>query len=211
MASIIAFSRCLSGGTCHITTSTSFDNPAIDPRCLTHLANVEVLSNGVTLSKKYSQRRLYKRGSRGDTSSLLAKPIQLNSVAEVCNKVLWHRILSYRRSCLGQATEEKLHIRGAKELRLVDASVFLVHISMSLVATAYAVRLSRRVGQSELRTYRVLNISAWQRLLSTAELRSIRNCKGEFEVRPLRTKDIFSRCNFEPYRTIASAPPMKAT
>lgn len=130
----------LSRGTVHIKTSLATDHPAVDPAFLKNESDVDVLAAGLKmlghveqsphLRDKISQR-LYPRPEADMFSTQEMK----DAVREIC--------MSEYHACgsvaMGDATDTKLVVKGTRNVRCVDASIFPNHVSGNIVSSVYAV------------------------------------------------------------------------
>ena len=137
---VAAVSRPLSLGTCHITTASPFDDPAIDPAYLNHPADVAVLGKGLELIEKIVEtspfKEKIKRRYTPVAGDALVSELGREEYARKYSGTEYHPLGTV---AMGQATDARLRVKGTKGLRVVDASVFPMHISANLVATVYAV------------------------------------------------------------------------
>ncbi|RDW82955.1 hypothetical protein BP5796_04446 [Coleophoma crateriformis] len=135
--------RPASVGSCHITSAEPKADPAIDPAYLTHQSDVEVLIKGYRLiSKMVSTSPLKEKIAKryGPDESL---DLSTHEAAEkwIRNHVAteYHPIgtVGMGKEGVG-AVDSNLKVYGVKGIRVVDASVFPLHISGNPLATVYA-------------------------------------------------------------------------
>jgi choline dehydrogenase-like flavoprotein len=131
----------LSRGSVHIKTSNVSDQPEIDPGFLRHPADAAVLAAGVKLLSKI-----------GDSKAMEGKVAQRTfprdpkldfSDTEQAEAAVRDFVMSEYHpagSCaVGDALDSKLRVKGVKNLRVADASVFPNHVSGNCLSSVYAV------------------------------------------------------------------------
>ena len=130
----------LSRGSVHITSSNVSNHPEIDPGFLRHPADAAVLAAGVKmLSKitdsqamqgKFVQRTFPKDPKLDFTDTKQAEA----AVRDFCMSE-YHPAGS---CAVGDALDAKLRVKGVKNLRVADASVFPNHVSGNCLSSVYA-------------------------------------------------------------------------
>lgn len=140
----VYLTRSLSVGSCHAISADPTVDPAIDPAYLSHPADLEVLQKGIeyvervvaTSPFKEKIKRRYYPKEDTDFSSKKARE-------EYTRRALntgYHLSSSVAMGVEGVgAVDERLRVRGAKGLRVIDASVIPVHISGNMQSTVYAI------------------------------------------------------------------------
>lgn len=140
----MTFAACLqypaSRGTVNIPSSDPLTQPAIDPAFLTHPADVAVLAAGLEFCQRVVETaHLTSQVAR----RLLPEPeVNVFHRSEAAKAIHEHVATEYHPcgSCaMGVVVDERLRVKGVKELRTVDGSVFPNHISGNLMASVYAV------------------------------------------------------------------------
>lgn len=139
----VCLARPFSAGSCHITSSNPFDDPAIDPAYLSHPADIDLLQKGLQLVDKVAstsplKEKIKRRYHPG--------PLDLNDREQVAEYLRtntgteYHPIGSVSMGVKGTgAIDGRLRVWGCKNLRVVDASIMPIHVSGNIVATVYAI------------------------------------------------------------------------
>lgn len=131
----------LSRGSVHIKTANVSDQPEIDPGFLRHPADAAVLAAGVKMLDKISDskamdgkfaKRTFPKESKLDFTD--------TKQAEAAVKDFVMSEYHPAGSCaVGDALDAKLRVKGVKNLRVADASVFPNHVSGNCLSSVYAV------------------------------------------------------------------------
>lgn len=129
-----------SRGSVHITSSDPTMDPAIDPAYLTHPSDVAILAAGLEFIERVTQ------------SPMLRDQIRRRIEPDPCVNLFDRKQAEaeVRRRCMteyhpcgscaiGDVVDERLKVKGVRGLRVVDASVFPVHVSGNILSTVYAV------------------------------------------------------------------------
>lgn len=130
----------LSRGSVHARSSNAMEAPEIDPGFLRHPVDVDVLAAGIV----FADRVFQSTSLIGKIGRRVSPPPDLNlsNMEEVRHFVRDH-IVSYHHAlgtcAMGQVVDEKLQVKGARALRVVDASVMPMQISAAIMATVYAI------------------------------------------------------------------------
>jgi len=131
----------LSRGSVHIKTADVNDHPALDPALLKHPADTAVLATGLKLldqiaSSKAMEGKIAQRTFPADAKVDLSDLSQAE--AHVRDSVLteYHPVGS---CAVGDAVDTKLRVKGVRNLRVADASVFPNHVSGNCLSSVYAV------------------------------------------------------------------------
>lgn len=130
----------LSRGTVHITSSDPLAAPRIDPGYFRNEIDAKILAAGMKWMDQVAKhpamaKSLARRELPPDNASL-------DSEQERIEYVKNHISTQYHlmgTCALGEATDNELRLKGVKGLRVVDASVFPMHVSGNIMATTYAV------------------------------------------------------------------------
>ncbi|SMQ54443.1 unnamed protein product [Zymoseptoria tritici ST99CH_3D7] len=137
---IMALQYPVSRGSVHIKTANVEDHPALDPGFLSHPADVAVLGAGITMLGRSAQSP-----HLADKISRQVKPAPEVDICDPDQAEAWVRqwILSEYHPCgsvaLGDALDTRLRVKGAKNLRVIDASVFPNHVSGNIQSSVYMV------------------------------------------------------------------------
>lgn len=144
----ISFMTCaqrpLSVGSIHITSNDPLVDPAIDPRYLSHPADLEILGKGMELLTKIANTSPFKEKIKRRYDPALE--IDFKNKIEAENYLRGHSATQYHPiGTVGMgiegegACDDRLKVWGCKGLRVVDASVIPLHISGNIIATVYAI------------------------------------------------------------------------
>lgn len=129
-----------SRGSVHVRSSKPEDQPAIDPAWLTHQADIDVLAAGMKF--------LHQTSMAEPLASKLEKRIAPTpdldlTKTEDCKKAVLQWYMSEYHPCgsvaMGDALDSRLRVKGVKNLRVADASVFPGNVSGNIVSTVYMV------------------------------------------------------------------------
>jgi choline dehydrogenase-like flavoprotein len=131
----------LSRGSVHIKTSNVSDQPDIDPGFLRHPADTAVLAAGVKLLAKMNdskamEGKLAQRTFPKDPKLDLMDTKQAEAAVKDFVMSEYHPVGS---CAVGDALDSKLRVKGMKNLRVADASVFPNHVSGNCLSSVYAV------------------------------------------------------------------------
>jgi choline dehydrogenase-like flavoprotein len=140
----IAAQRPLSVGSCHILTNNPEDDPGIDPAYLSHPADLEVLAKGIELAEKMRATSPFKE----KIERRIFPPESVNfGVKKEREEYLrsavttqYHPIGTVSMGPKGQgACDNRLRVRGCRNVRVVDASIIPLHVSGNIVSAVYAI------------------------------------------------------------------------
>jgi len=129
-----------SRGSVHIRSSNPEDQPAIDPAWLTHQADIDVLAAMMkfldqTINTEPLASKLAKRVAPDPKYDL--------SKTEDCKKAVLDWYMSEYHPCgsvaMGDALDSRLKVKGVKNLRVADASVFPGNVSGNIMSSVYMV------------------------------------------------------------------------
>jgi choline dehydrogenase-like flavoprotein len=131
----------LSRGSVHIKSADVNDHPTLDPGFLKHPADTAVLATGLKMldkitTSKAMQGKIAKRTFPTDQQLDLSDPEQAQAAVRDSVFSEYHPVGS---CAVGDAVDAKLRVKGVRNLRVADASVFPNHVSGNCVASVYAV------------------------------------------------------------------------
>jgi len=131
----------LSRGSVHIKTADVNDHPALDPGFLKHPVDAAILATGLKLLDKISSSKAM-QGKIAKRTMPAEANVDLSDAAQAQDWVRDSVISEYHPvgSCaVGDAVDAKLRVKGVRNLRVADASVFPNHVSGNCVSSVYAV------------------------------------------------------------------------
>ncbi|CAG8956351.1 hypothetical protein HYFRA_00003732 [Hymenoscyphus fraxineus] len=139
-----AICRPLSVGSCHIRTANASDDPDIDPGYHSHPADAIILSKAVSLIERICATEPLREKVK--CRSFPEKGVELGSeqvrrafVREYTGTE-YHPIGTVAMGKEGEGVvDEGLRVRGIRGVRVVDASVFPLHVGGNIVGSVYAV------------------------------------------------------------------------
>lgn len=140
ITSIVCLQYPVSRGSVHIKTANVKDHPAVDPGYLSHPADVSVLAAGITMLG-----RAEKSAHIADKIASRVKPVPEINICDLEDAEQWIRnwAISEYHVCgsvaLGDALDTRLRVKGAANLRVIDASVFPNNVSGNIVSSVYMV------------------------------------------------------------------------
>jgi choline dehydrogenase len=141
-----SISRPYSRGSVHITSKDPTVAPLIDPNYLSHPLDVEVFSDGILFMQEFATREPFasflKDGGKAFHPGF--EHLTKETVGEFCREALtseYHPIgtCSMMPENEGGVVDPKLKVYGVQNLRVVDASIFPLHIRNNLQTSVYAV------------------------------------------------------------------------
>jgi choline dehydrogenase-like flavoprotein len=140
----IAAQRPLSVGSCHVLSNNPEHDPGIDPAYLSHPANLEVLAKGIELAGKMRATSPFKE--KIETRIFPPESVNLGVKTEreeylrSAVTTQYHSIGTLSVGPEGQgACDDRLRVRGCKNVRVVDASIIPLHVSGNTVSAVYAI------------------------------------------------------------------------
>ncbi|KAL1582501.1 hypothetical protein WHR41_08793 [Cladosporium halotolerans] len=137
---LVCLEHPLSRGSVHITSDNPFDKPRIDTGYLKHPVDTKILAEGIKWMDKVASQPVLAK-SLGERIQPSADE-QIDTEEERMKYVRSHISTQYHLTGsvgLGAALDNRLFVKGAKRLRVIDASVFPGHVSGNIMATTYAV------------------------------------------------------------------------
>lgn len=131
----------LSRGSVHIKSADVSDHPALDPGLLRHPADTAVLAAGLKMldeiaNSKAMEGKIAKRNLPEDLNVDLSDPKQAQAYVHDTVLTEYHPVGS---CAVGDALDTKLRVKGVRNLRVADASVFPNHVSGNCLSSVYAV------------------------------------------------------------------------
>ena len=137
----VALQYPLSRGSVHINSADVNDHPTLDPALLKHPADTAVLATGLRLLDKIAGSRamegkIAKRTCPADASIDLCDACQAQAYTRDFVLTEYHPVGS---CAMGDAVDARLRVRGVRNLRVADASIFPNHVSGNCLSSVYAV------------------------------------------------------------------------
>ena len=139
--------RCpLSRGSVQIKTADVNDHPTLDPALLQHPADTAVLATGLRLLDKIAGSKaivgkIAKRTCPVDPSVDLCDAAQAQAYTRESVLTEYHPVGS---CAVGDTVDASLRIKGVRNLRVADASVFPNHVSGNCLSSVCAWQRRRR-------------------------------------------------------------------
>lgn len=133
----------VSRGHVHIKSSDPTRHPEVNPNYLAHPADVAVLAAGLKFVETMARRS---PGLRGKLGRRIGPPPQVVPSLDTAGE----RRAAVREFCMGEyhscgtcamgdTVDQRLRVRGVRNLRVADASIFPNNVSGNICATVYAV------------------------------------------------------------------------
>jgi choline dehydrogenase-like flavoprotein len=154
-ASLLAVStHMFSRGTIHIKNTDPLAQPAIDPNYMSHPLDAEMMGRAILHARQLMRTEPFasklKKGPDGDLIPIpgFAGPTNdPKTIEEAKEFVRWNCITCYHpigtASMLprgeGGVVDTKLKVYGTKNLRVIDASIFPLHVQGNIMSLVYAV------------------------------------------------------------------------
>jgi choline dehydrogenase-like flavoprotein len=131
----------LSRGSVHIKSANVNDHPVLDPGFLKHPADTAILATGLKLlakiaSSKAMEGKIAKRTIPAEASTDFSDAAQVQAYVRDSVLTEYHPVGS---CAVGDAVDSKLRVKGVRNLRVADASVFPNHVSGNCLSSVYAV------------------------------------------------------------------------
>lgn len=130
----------MSRGSVHVTSADPFETPRIDTGYLKHPVDAKILAEGIkwmdkvasqpVLAKSLGERILPPQDERMETEEQRTEYVRNHISTQ------YHLIGT---CAMGEVLDQRLRVKGVKNLRVIDASVFPGHVSGNIMATTYAV------------------------------------------------------------------------
>jgi choline dehydrogenase len=140
----VSISACVphpfSRGSIHITTADPIVDPAIDPRYLSHPADRFMLAKLVQYMQKIASTEPFGSQLKPQGYQLMTEEQALDHISLTCT-TLFHPI----GTCAmlpredGGVVDPRLKVYGIGNLRIVDASIFPIHVQNNICSTVYTV------------------------------------------------------------------------
>ena len=137
---LVCLEHPLSRGSVHITSSDPTQHPRIDPGYFRNGADVKIVAEGIKWMDKVANQPILKK-SLGERI-LPPQNVSIESDQDRVEYVRNHISTQYHLigTCtMGEVVDDKLKVKGAERLRVIDASVFPGHVSGNIMASTYAV------------------------------------------------------------------------
>ena len=137
---LVCLEHPLSRGSVHITSTDPKEAPRIDPGYFRNNADAKILAEGIKWMDKVAQRPVLAK-SIGERV-LPPQNASIETEEERIDFVKNHISTQYHLigTCtMGEVVDDKLKVKGAKNLRVIDASVFPGHVSGNIMASTYMV------------------------------------------------------------------------
>ena len=131
----------LSRGSVHIKSADVNDHPVLDPAFLKHPADTAVLAAGLKAMDKLTTSKamagkIARRSAPADPKIDLSDTKQAEAVVRDSIFSEYHPVGS---CAVGDALDSRLRVKGVRNLRVADASVFPNHVSGNCLSSVYAV------------------------------------------------------------------------
>ncbi|KAM0718028.1 hypothetical protein Q7P37_006360 [Cladosporium fusiforme] len=137
---LVCLEHPLSRGSVHVTSADPFEKPRIDTGYLKHPVDAKILAEGIKWMDKVASQPVLAK-SLGDRI-LPPQHEKIETEEQRTNYVRNHISTQYHligTCAMGEVLDQKLCVKGVKNLRVVDASIFPGHVSGNIMATTYAV------------------------------------------------------------------------
>jgi choline dehydrogenase-like flavoprotein len=137
----VALQYPLSRGSVHIRSADVNDHPTLDPALSKHPADTAILATGLRLLDRIAGSRalegkIARRNCPADASIDLCDASQAQAYTRDFVLTDYHPIGS---CAMGDTVDARLRVRGVRNLRVADASVFPNHVSGNCLSSVYAV------------------------------------------------------------------------
>lgn len=130
----------LSRGSVHIASSDPTQAPLIDPGYFRNGADAKILAEGIKWSDRVANQPVLKKslGERVQPPEKASIETEKERVEYVKNHIgtQYHLIGT---CTMGEVVDDELRVKGVRNLRVIDASVFPGHVSGNIMASTYAV------------------------------------------------------------------------
>ena len=137
---LVCLEHPLSRGTVHISSADPLKHPKIDPGYFRNPADAKIMAEGIKWMDKIANRPVMAK-SLADRV-LPPQDASIETEEDRVEFVKKHISTQYHLigTCtMGEVVDDKLKVKGVKNLRVIDASVFPGHVSGNIMSTTYAV------------------------------------------------------------------------
>jgi choline dehydrogenase-like flavoprotein len=139
---VLAFQYPLSRGSVHVSSSDPVAPPVIDPKYLSHPADVAVLEASLRFLSKVTKVPEVKQMLDVDFSLDRDAGLDKKDTSDLRAYIRAHTGTEYHpigTAAMGTVVDSRLSVKGVNGVRCVDASVIPVHISGNIMASVYAI------------------------------------------------------------------------
>jgi choline dehydrogenase-like flavoprotein len=139
---VLAFQHPLSRGSVHVSNSDPMSPPVIDPKYLSHPADLAVLKASLRFLSKVTKVPAVKEMLDADFSLDRDAGLDKKDASDLHAYIRARGGTEYHplgTAAMGTVVDSRLRVKGVKGLRCVDASVIPVHISGNIMASVYAI------------------------------------------------------------------------
>ena len=136
---LVCLEHPFSRGTVHISSADPTEPPTIDPGYFRNKVDLMMLGAGIRFMDKVANHPLMKK-SLGERVQP-APDYKLDTLEQRMEYVRNHISTQYHligTAGMGEVVDEKLKVKGVKNLRVIDASIFPGHVSGNIMASTYA-------------------------------------------------------------------------
>ena len=129
----------VSRGSIHIKSADPREHPEVNPNYLSHPADVIVLAAGV----KFLEKMISSPALQDKVGKRIGPPVPSLETIDQRRAAVAEYCMGEYHSCgtcaMGDTVDSRLRVKGLKNLRVADASVFPNNVSGNIVSTVYAI------------------------------------------------------------------------